>query len=134
DVTVVALARMVWRVLEACERLGGQGITVEVIDPRTVAPLDSDTILRSVQKTGRLLIVDEAYGPFGLGAEVAARVCEAGFRDLKAPIRRLHGAFAPTPYSPPLEQAVVPQVEDIERAVRAALADEPGHPAGIASS
>jgi 2-oxoisovalerate dehydrogenase E1 component len=117
DVTVVALALMVPRTLEACERLAARDISVEVIDPRTVSPLDSETILRSVRKTGRLLIVDEAFAPFGLGAEVAAQVIDAGFDDLDAPIRRLHGAFTPTPYSPPLEQAVVPQVEDIERAI-----------------
>jgi 2-oxoisovalerate dehydrogenase E1 component len=121
DVTVVALALMVRRTLAACERLAAEGTSVEVIDPRTVSPLDGDAILRSVRKTGRLLIVDEAFAPFGLGAEVAARVIDAGFDDLDAPIRRLHGAFAPTPYSPPLEKAVVPQVEDIERAIRALL-------------
>jgi 2-oxoisovalerate dehydrogenase E1 component len=121
DVTVVALALMVRRTLEACERLAAAGVSVEVIDPRTVSPLDGDTILRSVHKTGRLLIVDEAFAPFGLGAEVAARVIDAGLDDLDAPIRRLHGAFTPTPYSPPLEKAVVPQAEDIERAVRELL-------------
>jgi 2-oxoisovalerate dehydrogenase E1 component len=117
DVTVVALAFMVRLALEACERLAARGVSVEVIDPRTVSPLDAETVLRSVAKTGRLLIVDEAFSPFGLGAEVAARVVEAGFDDLDAPIRRLHGAFTPTPYSPPLEKAVVPQAEDVERAV-----------------
>jgi 2-oxoisovalerate dehydrogenase E1 component len=118
DITVVALALMVRRTLEACDRLAGQGISVEIIDPRTVSPLDTDTILRSVAKTGRLLIVDEAFAPFGLGAEVAAQVVDAGFDDLDAPIRRLHGAFTPIPYSPPLEKAVVPQVTDIEQAIR----------------
>jgi 2-oxoisovalerate dehydrogenase E1 component len=121
DLTVVALALMVRRVLEVCERLASRGISVEVIDPRTVSPLDGDMILQSVAKTGRLLIVDEAFSPFGLGAEVAARVVEAGFDDLDAPIRRLHGAFTPTPYSPPLEKAVVPQPDDIERAILALL-------------
>jgi 2-oxoisovalerate dehydrogenase E1 component len=121
DVTVVALALMVRRTLEACERLAAAGVSVEVIDPRTVSPLDGDAILRSVGKTGRLLIVDEAFAPFGFGAEVAALVADAGFDDLDAPIRRLHGAFTPTPYSPPLERAVVPQAEDIERAIRALL-------------
>jgi 2-oxoisovalerate dehydrogenase E1 component len=121
DVTVVALAQMVRRTLAAAERLAEEGVAVEVIDPRTVSPLDADTILQSVHKTGRLLIVDEAFAPFGLGAEVAARVIDAGFDDLDAPIRRLHGAFTPTPYSPPLQQAVVPQVEDIQRAIRALL-------------
>jgi 2-oxoisovalerate dehydrogenase E1 component len=121
DVTVVALAAMVRRTLEACERLAAGGVSVEVVDPRTVSPLDSATILHSVAKTGRLLIVDEAFAPFGLGAEVAACVVDAGFDDLDAPIRRLHGAFTPTPYSPTLEKAVVPQVDDIERAIRTLL-------------
>jgi 2-oxoisovalerate dehydrogenase E1 component len=119
--TVVALALMVRRTLEVSTRLAAEGIEVEIIDPRTVSPLDSETILLSVRKTGRLLIVDEAFAPFGLGAEVAAQVSDAGFDDLDAPIRRLHGAFTPTPYSPPLEKAVVPQAEDIERAIRALL-------------
>jgi 2-oxoisovalerate dehydrogenase E1 component len=121
DLTVVALALMVRRTLEACERLAARGMSVEVIDPRTVSPLDTETILASVHKTGRLLIVDEAFAPFGLGAEVAAWAADAGFDDLDAPIRRLHGAFAPTPYSPPLEKAVTPQVDDIERAILALL-------------
>jgi 2-oxoisovalerate dehydrogenase E1 component len=121
DLTVVALAFMVRQALTVCEKLASQDISVELIDPRTVSPLDGDTILRSVKKTGRLLIVDEAFAPFGLGGEVAARVIDAGFDDLDAPIRRLHGAFTPTPYSPPLEKAVVPQVEDIERAIRELL-------------
>ncbi len=118
DVTVVAIALMVHRSLAAAEQLEKEGISVEVIDPRTVSPLDTDTILASVKKTGRLLIVDEAFSPCSLGAEIAARVADAGFDDLDAPIRRLNGAFAPTPYSPPLEKAMIPQVEDIARAVR----------------
>jgi 2-oxoisovalerate dehydrogenase E1 component len=121
DATVVALALMVPRVLEACGRLEAEGVSIEVIDSRTISPLDADTILASVSRTGRLLIVDEAFAPFGLGAEVAAVVSDAGFNDLDAPIRRLHGRFTPTPYSPPLEKAVVPQVEDIEQAIRALL-------------
>jgi 2-oxoisovalerate dehydrogenase E1 component len=123
DVTVVALALMVQRSLEAAGRLEAEGISVEVIDPRTVSPLDTATILDSVRRTGRLLIVDEAFGPCGIGAEVAARVADAGFDDLDAPIRRLNGAFAPTPYSPPLEKQVIPQVEQIMAAIRA-LAEE----------
>jgi 2-oxoisovalerate dehydrogenase E1 component len=118
DITVVALANMVRKSLEVCNRLQQDSVSVELIDPRTVSPLDSETILQSVHKTGRLLIVDEAFAPFGFGGEIAARVIEAGFDDLDAPIRRLHGAFSPTPYSPPLEKAVVPQTEDIERAIR----------------
>ncbi len=117
-VTVVALALMLHRALAAAEQLATEGLSVEVVDPRTVSPLDRDTILASVAKTGRLLIVDEAFGPCGIGAEIAAAVTDAGFDDLDAPIRRLNGAFAPTPYSPPLEQAVVPQVADITQAIR----------------
>jgi 2-oxoisovalerate dehydrogenase E1 component len=123
DLTVVALAAMVRRTLEACERLVGEGTSVEVVDPRTLSPFDSETILRSVAKTGRLLVVDEAFAPFGLGAEVAACVADKGFDDLDAPIRRLHGAFTPTPYSPTLEKAVLPQVDDIERAIRGLLTE-----------
>jgi 2-oxoisovalerate dehydrogenase E1 component len=117
DVTVVALALMVHRTLAAAEKLQTEGIAVEVIDPRTVSPLDIDTILSSVAKTGRLLIVDEEYGPCSVASEIAARVADAGFDDLDAPIKRVNGAFAPTPYSPPLEAAVTPQVEDIRRAI-----------------
>ena len=118
DLTVVAIARMVHLAQEACEKLAGDGVSVELIDPRTIAPLDTEAILASVQKTGRLLIVDETYAPFGIGAEIAARVADAGFDDLDAPIRRLNGAHVPTPYSPPLESAVVPDVEDVIHAIK----------------
>ena len=94
---------------------------MEVIDPRTVSPLDTDTILTSVAKTGRLLIVDEAFQPCGVGAEIAARIVDVGFDELDAPIKRLNGAFTPTPYSPTLEAAVVPQVEDIVQEIRELL-------------
>ena len=122
-VTVVALAFMVHQCLKAAEVLEREGISVELIDPRTVAPLDVETILASVRKTGRLLIVDEAFAPFGLGAEVAARVADEGFDDLDAPIRRLNGLHTPTPYSPPLEAAVVPDPAAIARAVRDLVAE-----------
>jgi 2-oxoisovalerate dehydrogenase E1 component len=118
DVTVVALARMVHLALGAAERLATEGITVEVVDPRTVLPLDLDTILQSVGCTGRLLIVDETYAPCGIGAEVAAQIADRGFDSLDAPIRRLNGAFAPTPYSPSLEAAVVPSLDAVIEAIR----------------
>ncbi len=121
DATVVALARMVHLARSACDQLEQEGASIELIDPRTISPLDHEAILKSVAKTGRLLIVDEPAAPFGLGAEVAARVADAGFNDLDAPIRRLNGAFCPTPYSPPLEAAVVPQPADIVRAIRQLL-------------
>jgi 2-oxoisovalerate dehydrogenase E1 component len=116
--TVVAIALMVQRSLAAACQLEAEGISVEVIDPRTVSPLDTNTILSSVKKTGRLLIVDETFAPCSLGGEIAARVADAGFNDLDAPIRRLNGAFAPTPYSPTLEAAVTPPVDAIAEAMR----------------
>ena len=118
DVTVVALARMVHLTLAVCDELNASGISVEVIDPRTVSPLDIETILASVQKTGRLLVVDEAFGPCSIASEISAQIADRGFNDLDAPIKRLNGVFTPTPYSPTLEKAVVPQSEDIVRAIR----------------
>jgi 2-oxoisovalerate dehydrogenase E1 component len=109
---------MVHKTLQAADKLAAEGISVEVIDPRTVAPLDTDTILKSMAKTGRLLIADETFSPYGFGAEVAARMADVGFDELDSPIRRLNGVHTPTPYSPPLEAAVVPDVEAIARAVR----------------
>jgi 2-oxoisovalerate dehydrogenase E1 component len=123
DVTVVALALMVQRALKACETLAAEGLSVELIDPRTVAPLDIETIAASVRKTGRLLIVDEAFAPFGIGAEIAAQIADRGFDDLDAPIHRLNGAHTPTPYSPPLENAVVPNMDAIARAIRELVAE-----------
>ena len=123
DLTIVAIALMVQRSLAAAEVLAKEGVSIEVIDPRTVSPLDTATILASVKRTGRLLIVDEAFAPCSLGAEIAARVADAGFDDLDAPIRRLNGAFCPTPYSPSLEKVVTPQVEDVVRAIRELLAE-----------
>jgi 2-oxoisovalerate dehydrogenase E1 component len=123
DVTVVALAVMVQQTLKACAELAKEGVSVEVIDPRTVAPLDVDTILQSVRKTGRLLVVDEAFGPCGVGAEIAAQMADRGFDELDAPIRRLNGAHTPTPYSPPLEAAVVPNPQTIAQAIRDLVAE-----------
>lgn len=123
DVTVVALALMVHHALKAADELAQEGVSVEVIDPRTVAPLDAETILRSVAKTGRLLIVDEAFGPCGFSAEVAALVADRGLDNLDAPIRRLNGAHTPTPYSPPLEAAVVPSPTAVAQAIRDLLAE-----------
>jgi 2-oxoisovalerate dehydrogenase E1 component len=118
DVTVVAISIMAPRTLALCATLASEGISVELIDPRTVAPLDVETIGRSVAKTGRLLIVDETFGPFGIGAEIAARIADIGFDDLDAPIRRLNGAHTPTPYSPTLEAAVIPNANAIAQAIR----------------
>ena len=118
QITVVAIAAMAQRVLTAARELAKEGLSIEVIDPRTVSPLDTDTILASVQKTGRLLIVEETFAPCSIAAEIAARVADCGFDSLDAPIRRLNGAFAPTPYSPVLEKAVIPGLDRITEAIR----------------
>ncbi len=123
DLTVVAIASMVRKTLNAAEQLAGDGISVEVIDPRTIAPLDMETILQSLHKTGRLLIVDETFAPCGIGAEIAAQAMDRAFDDLDAPVKRLNGAHTPTPYSPPLEAAVVPNAESIAQAMRDLLAE-----------
>lgn len=123
DATVVAFTAMVQKSLDAAELLTKEGISVEVIDPRSIAPLDIDTILESVHKTGRLLIVDEDFQPAGMGAEISALVNERGFDDLDAPIRRLNGLHTPVPYSPPLEAAVVPNQDKITRAIRELVAE-----------
>ncbi len=122
-VTVVALAAMLRQTLEACDWLAKDGISVEVIDPRTVAPLDMDTILQSLHCTGRLLIVDETFAPCGIGAEIAAQAVDRALDDLDAPVKRLNGAQTPTPYSPPLEAAVIPNAATIEAAIRDLLAE-----------
>jgi len=121
DATVVALTAMVQRCVDVRQSLAADGIAIEVIDPRTVAPLDMETILSSVDKTGHLLIVDESFGPCGVGAEIATRVVEQAFGSLKAPVKRLNGAHVPMPYSAPLESAAIPQQEQIAAAVRALL-------------
>jgi 2-oxoisovalerate dehydrogenase E1 component len=118
DLTVVGISYMVIKALEAAEILAKEGVSVEVIDPRTLNPLDMATILDSVARTHRLLVVDEDYSPAGAGAEIAARVMEEGFYELDAPVRRVNGAFSPAPYSPTLEAAVVPNENTIAQAVR----------------
>ncbi|MBI2914724.1 MAG: alpha-ketoacid dehydrogenase subunit beta [Firmicutes bacterium] len=121
DITVIGISLMARYALEAAEVLAGEGVRVEVIDPRSLAPMDIGQILASVKKTGRLLIVDEDYGPCGAGAEIAALVADRGFDFLDAPIRRLNSAFAPRPSSPPLEKALLPDVAAISQAVRGLL-------------
>lgn len=122
-VTVVALTVMVKKALEAAEQLAKEGFSVEIIDPRTLAPLDIGTIIESVHKTGRLLILDEWFGPCGIGAEIAAQVMDQAFDDLDAPVRRLNGVHTPTPYSPTLEAAVVPSTQAVTQAIRDLLAE-----------
>jgi 2-oxoisovalerate dehydrogenase E1 component len=123
DATVVALSLMVQHAVKAADQLAAEGASIEVIDPRTVSPLDTATILQSVAKTGRLLIVDEAFQPCSVASEIAAQVADAGFDDLDAPIKRLQGVFTPTPYSPTLEKATVPHVADVVAAIRELLSE-----------
>ena len=108
DVTVVSVSRMVHEALAAAEELAAEGISVEVIDLRTVAPLDMAPVLDSVHKTSRLLIAHEAVVPFGIGAEIAAAVAREAFWDLDAPIERVGAAATPPPYAPELERAWLP--------------------------
>ncbi|HXW39342.1 MAG TPA: transketolase C-terminal domain-containing protein, partial [Acidimicrobiales bacterium] len=117
-VTVVSVSRMVHECLAAAEQLATEGISVEVIDLRTVAPLDAVPVLESVHKTGRLLIAHEAVVPFGIGAELAATVAREGFWDLDAPIERIGAAATPPPYSPALERAWLPDRHTVADALR----------------
>jgi pyruvate/2-oxoglutarate/acetoin dehydrogenase E1 component len=123
DVTVVALAWLVHEALAAAEELAAEGISVEVVDPRTLVPLDAETIRNSVQKTGRLVIADEAGPTAGFSAEVAAVATEdaATFGRLKAPVRRVCALQVPIPYSPVLENHVFPDRKRIIAGVRKAL-------------
>ena len=119
DLTIVATSIMVKRSLEAAEKLAGEGIEVEIIDPRTLKPLDSETIVQSVIKTGRVLIVHEAARTGGFGGELAAIIAESeAFGYLDAPIVRLAGRDMPIPYNRTLEYHTVPQVENIVEKAR----------------
>ncbi|HTX63448.1 MAG TPA: pyruvate dehydrogenase complex E1 component subunit beta [Acidimicrobiales bacterium] len=121
DVTVVATSRMVHDALEAAAELGAQGVEAEVIDPRTLVPLDLPAIAGSVARTGRLVVAHEAVRQGGFGAEIAAQVQEACFYDLDAPIARVGAPFTPVPLSPALEDAYLPGVAGILAGVRSVL-------------
>ncbi|WP_304503067.1 alpha-ketoacid dehydrogenase subunit beta [Alteribacillus sp. YIM 98480] len=119
DLTIVATGIMVQRSLKAAELLSKEGVNIEVVDPRTLVPLDKDTILHSVKKTGRVLIVYEAVKRSGYGAEIASVIAESDVFDyLDAPIMRLGGEEVPIPYNPELERKAVPQVDTIMDAVK----------------
>jgi pyruvate dehydrogenase E1 component beta subunit len=123
DVTVVALAFYVQEALALAETLENDGVSLEVIDPRTLVPLDVDTLRASVRKTGRLVIVDEAPATCSAASEIAAIVLEdrETFRALKAPVQRVCAAPVPVPYSPVLERAALPDRERIAAAIRRVL-------------
>jgi 2-oxoisovalerate dehydrogenase E1 component beta subunit len=118
DVSIITYGMMVHLALEAAETLTGEGIDVEVLDLRTVQPLDRDAILASVTKTSRAVVLYESHRFLGIGAEVASMIAEEAFESLDAPVVRLAPPNVPVPFSPPLEDAYLPQVGDIEEAVR----------------
>lgn len=117
DVTVVATSLMVQRALQAAGKLAQKGIDVEVVDPRTLVPLDRTTIIDSVAKTGRLVVADECHKSCGVASEIAAIVAEEGFHHLKAPIRRVATPDVPIPFSRPMEAYIEPSEEKIVQAV-----------------
>lgn len=121
DVTIVAVSRMVLRAIEAAEQLAEEGVSVEIIDPRTVVPLDLDAIVKSVGKTGRLIIAHEGYTRCGIGAEIATRVVEEALYCLEKPIKRVCGRNVPVPFAPVLESYVIPGTADLVRAVKEML-------------
>jgi 2-oxoisovalerate dehydrogenase E1 component beta subunit len=118
DLTILSYAAMMYPSLEAAEQLAGEGIEAEVIDLRTLLPLDRETILASVKKTNKLLIVHEDTRTGGIAGEIAALVCEGAFEDLDGPIARVTALDTPTPYSPPLEEHFLPNMAKIVAAAR----------------
>jgi pyruvate dehydrogenase E1 component beta subunit len=121
DVTVVSYSKMLQTSLQAADRLAEEGIEAEVIDLRTLRPLDTRPIIASVTKTNRMVVVEEGWRAYGIGAEIASRVTELAFDHLDAPVRRVAQAEVPLPYNRRLEQMALPQVEDIVLAVKDVL-------------
>jgi pyruvate dehydrogenase E1 component beta subunit len=119
DVTITAFSLMVARALEAADALAEQGIEAEVVDLRTIRPLDTATVVRSVMKTNRLVSVEEGWPRFGMGSEIAAVMMEEAFDYLDAPVTRVHGADVPMPYAANLEQLTLPQVRNVVEAAKA---------------
>ncbi|MDP9298835.1 MAG: alpha-ketoacid dehydrogenase subunit beta [Actinomycetota bacterium] len=117
DVSVITYGAMVLKALEAAENLAQRGVSTEVVDLRTIVPLDEDTVLESVAKTSRALVLYESHRFLGVGAEVAATIAEKAFEALDAPVERLAPPNTPVPFSPTLEDAYLPQIADIEAAV-----------------
>ncbi|MEM3507242.1 MAG: alpha-ketoacid dehydrogenase subunit beta [Candidatus Bathyarchaeia archaeon] len=121
DVTVVATAFMVHKALKVAEELEKDGISVEVIDPRTIVPLDKDSIIKSVKKTGRLIVVDEDYERCGFASEIMAIVSSEAFDFLDAPLKRVSTPNVPIPYSPILEKEIIPNEQLIKEAIKSVL-------------
>jgi pyruvate dehydrogenase E1 component beta subunit len=121
DVTIVAIGRMVHTALEAADELAGSGVHAEVIDPRTTSPLDVDTILESVENTGRLVVVDESHPRCSLATDVAATVAQDAFGSLRAPIQLVTGPHTPVPFADALEDLFIPDAAKIAGAVKTAV-------------
>ena len=121
DLSIVATSHMVVRSLQAAEQLAADGISAEVVDPRTIVPLDRDAILGSAAKTGRVVVVDEGHRSAGVGAELSAMIAEEVFDDLRAPVHRVATLDVPIPFSPVLEAFVEPTLDKIVNAARAVL-------------
>jgi pyruvate dehydrogenase E1 component beta subunit len=121
DVTLIAIAWMVDLAMEAARKLEAEGISVEVIDVRTIVPLDKETILKSVAKTGRVVVVDEAHKTGSMASEIAATIAEEAFESLRAPVRRVCSLDVPVPFSPNMENYVIPDVSKIILASRSVL-------------
>jgi acetoin:2,6-dichlorophenolindophenol oxidoreductase subunit beta len=119
DITIVATSSMVQVALGAAELLEKTGISAEVIDPRTTWPLDEKTLIESAKKTSRVIVVDEGYGRYGVTGEIAAVIAEGAFYSLEAPVKRIGAMHVPIPFSPPLEDATVPNEQSVFEAARA---------------
>ncbi len=118
DATIVATSSMVTVALAAADKLANEGLEIEIVDPRTLMPLDEETIFSSVRKTGYALVLDEAPQSYGATAEIAARIGEKAFDYLDAPVMRIGAADVPIPFSPPLEIPTIPGVEQVVRAIK----------------
>jgi pyruvate dehydrogenase E1 component beta subunit len=122
DATVICTSSMLYPCLEAANRLAEEGIQVEVIDPRTISPLDDELLIQSAIKTGHVLVVDEGYQAFGVTAEIAARIMQGAFDYLDEPVRRLGAADVPVPFAPSLEDLTIPTADQIYTTVKQMLA------------
>ena len=122
DATVITTSSMLYPALEAAERLSNAGIDIDLIDVRSLSPLDEETLVQSALKTGHILVVDEGHQSYGVTAEIAARVHQGAFNYLDAPVRRLGAADVPVPFAPQLEDQTIPAADDIVRIVQEMLA------------
>ncbi|MFL6442384.1 MAG: transketolase C-terminal domain-containing protein, partial [Candidatus Sulfotelmatobacter sp.] len=118
DITIIALSSMVQVALGAATMLEEIGVNAEVVDPRTTWPLDEKTLIESVKKTSRVIVMDEGYGRYGVAAELAAVIAEGAFYDLDAPVKRMGAMHVPIPFSPPLEDMTVPTEQAVFEAAR----------------